>query len=368
MSEKPPSASPEESENPTPPEEEIASTGKPKSENETPPESSETETSTSDDSAEGVALNNGTTPPDTPDLEGIRAASEISMSGGPQSSRAKWVWINLGIKLFKLGARFFPFLLLLGGMGYSYIYFMGVPAPVQKLKLNPVVQKVAETVGVEMEIPEVDEETGEMIAPQGRLDQMLQQTKDVVAASDARVNMANAIAGDGFDIGAALEDLEEPGAEGGESAEGGSTDPETASEQVPVASEAERLAAYQEAVAAQGTMRTYSSGDSEWAAIAREDVVEEEPAEAEVEEERKVRDLDYSSFIEPSPAFRRWLQGVRIGSVMTGEEPKALINNMTFTPGSTIDYMQGITFEGLAEGDTLLVFKDRSGAILTIAY
>lgn len=355
MSEKPPSSPPEDSEDPVTPEEDVAST------------SEESAASSEQKFDEQVAA--GIKAPDQPDLEGIRAASEISMSGGPQSSRAKWVWINLGIKLFKLGAKFFPALLMMGGLAYSYIYFMGAPPVVQKMKLNPVVQKVAATVGVEIETPEVDEETGEVIQPQGKLDQMLQQTKDVVAMSDKRVNTANAIASGGFDIDSALDGLEDSLAEEGEATE---TEEDSAAvkpvEELPEVDHAARLANYQEAVAAQGTMRTYSSGDSEWAAIAREGVVEEEVAEEEAEGPRQVRDLDYTSFIRPSPQFREWLRNVRIGSVMTGEEPKALIDNMTFTPGSTVDYMLGVTFEGLAENDTLLVFKDRTGAVLTIQY
>ncbi len=307
--------------------------------------------------------------PSKVDMEGVRAAAEISMSGGPRPSRFKWGFIKLFISLFKLSAKFFPVLLLLGGLMYSYTYFFGAPPIVQQIKLNPVVQRMAESVGVEIEVPEVDEETGEVVQPQSKLNQMLQQTRDVVAASDSRVNMANAIAGDGFDISNAMADMEEPGEEaaegGGGDGSGTAADGEDA--EVPVVSESERLAAYQEAVAAQGTMRTYSSGDSEWAAIAREEV-EAEVVEDEEEAPRQVRDLDYTSFVRPSPAFQKWIRELRIGSVMTGDEPKALIDNMTFTPGSTVDYMLGVTFEGLAENDTLLVFKDRSGAILTVQY
>jgi len=350
MSEKPSSSAPADPENPITPDDDSVPT-KPESAADQEPEP-----------------NNGTRPPDTPDLEGVRAASEISMSGGPQSSRAKWAWINLGIKLFKLTAKFFPALLLLGGLSLSYFYFVGAPPVVQKMKLNPVVQKVAATVGVELEVPKVDEETGEIVQPQGRLDQMLQQTRDVVAMSDQRVNTANAIADGGFDIDSAMDGIEMPGEEEGEPAAGetnGAT--ETTTEALPEVDEARRLADYQDAVAAQGPMRTYSSGDSEWAAIAREEVVETETP-LEKDAPRQVRDLDYTSFIRPSAEFRAWLRTVRIGSVMTGEEPKALINSMTFTPGSTVDYVLGVTFEGLAENDTLLVFRDRTGAVLTIQF
>ena len=76
------------------------------------------------------------------DLEGVRAATEISMSGGPQSSRMKWAFINLFIKLFKLGARFFPMILMLAGMSYSYIHFFGFPPIVDKVMSTPTMVKI----------------------------------------------------------------------------------------------------------------------------------------------------------------------------------------------------------------------------------
>jgi hypothetical protein len=79
-------------------------------------------------------------------------------------------------------------------------------------------------------------------------------------------------------------------------------------------------------------------------------------------------EIVYTSDVEPSPAFRAWLRSIKVGSVLGGVQPKAFINNMTFEPGSTIDYTLGITFEGLAENDTLIVFKDRTGAYLTTTY
>lgn len=97
------------------------------------------------------------------DLEGVRAASMISMSGGPKSSRAKWAFI----KLFKLTARFFPALLMLGGLSYSYIHFFGAPPimdkvmstpTMEKITSNPTVEAMLDKVGIEVLTPEEREE------------------------------------------------------------------------------------------------------------------------------------------------------------------------------------------------------------------
>ena len=329
-------------------------------------------------SEEVVATGDETEPANKPDvdLEGVRAATEISMSGGPSSSRAKWAFINLGIKLFKLTARFFPALLMLGGLSYSYIHFFGAPPIMEKILTTPTIERITSNstvdavlnkVGIDLPTKEEREEaakaaeaSGEANQPTSRVGKMLQQTRDVVAASDARVNMGNALAEGNFEAIDELladQDSEEEGAEGGASstaaaATGGSGDALTAGAQAVELPELVSVSTYAGSNAVWTEFRNEAEAAAAEAAAAA--------ARGEIEAPEKV--------VEPSPAFRAWLRSLKIGGVMTGPEPKALINNMTFGPGEMVDYNLRVTFEGLAEDDTLMVFKDATNAYLTIVH
>lgn len=325
--------------------------------------------------AEDAATEAGADEPKRPevDLEGVRAATEISMSGGPRSSRTKWAFINLFIKLFKLTARFFPMLLMLAGMSYSYIHFFGAPPIIDKMMSTPtmvkitsnsVVESALNAVGVEVLTPEEREEAAAE-KPKSKVGQMLQQTKDVVAASNARVNLGNAIAeGDFQNIEdmIAEEELEE-GAEG-EDGEKVAAD-ESSAEPDPLAAGAQAVNLPEPV-----SVSTYAGSDARWAEF-REEADGAAAVAAmlgEEEEEREiVREVTvYTSDVKPSPAFREWVRKVQIGGVMPGDDPKALINRMTFRPGEMVDYNLRITFEGLAENGTLLVFRDATNAYLTV--
>ena len=202
---------------------------------------------------------------------------------------------------------------------------------------------------------------------------MLQQTRDVVAASDARVNMGNALAEGNFEAIDELladQDSEEEGAEGGASstaaaATGGSGDALTAGAQAVELPELVSVSTYAGSNAVWTEFRNEAEAAAAEAAAAA--------ARGEIEAPEKVvntapREIVYTSEVEPSPAFRAWLRSLKIGGVMTGPEPKALINNMTFGPGEMVDYNLRVTFEGLAEDDTLMVFKDATNAYLTIVH
>lgn len=308
------------------------------------------------------------------DLEGVRAASMISMSGGPKSSRAKWAFINLFIKLFKLTARFFPALLMLGGLSYSYIHFFGAPPVIDKLMTtptmvkitsNPTVEAMLDTVGIEVATPEEREEAAAK-KPKSKVDQMLQQTRDVVAASNARVNLGNALAEGAFeDIEDMVAEAEDPEGEGGTGEDGESTETDGTPDPLSAGAQAARLP---EAV----SVSTYSGSNAAWAELRKEADGAARVAELigeELEEpEAPPREVIYTSEVVPSPAFREWVQSVQIGGALPGEDPKALINRMTFRPGEMVDYNLRITFEGFAEDDTLLVFKDATNAYLTVIH
>jgi hypothetical protein len=324
------------------------------------------------------------------DLEGVRAATMISISGGPKSSRLKWGLINLFIKLFKVSARFFPVILVLGGLTYSYTYFFGSIPIADKILTNPVVEKITSTptvdsmlnkVGIDLptkeeraEAAKEAEARGEPAEPQSRVAQMLQQTRDVVAASDARVNMGNALAAGDFSTAEAMLAEQDPeSAEGTEATAPGTVDTNVSSSN-PAATGAgggssPTNGSPDEAV----KVSTYAGSNAAWAAF--RDEADAAAAQAELDRLAGIeappappapREVVYTSEVEPSPAFRAWLRSVQIGGMMPGNDPKAIINNMTFRPGEMIDYNLRVTFEGFAQDDTLIVFKDHTNAILTV--
>ena len=238
-----------------------------------PDETDEESTESGEDDTESAE--NDTESGETPDidLEGVRAASMISMSGGPKSSRAKWAFINLFIKLFKLTARFFPALLMLGGLSYSYIHFFGAPPimdkvmstpTMEKITSNPTVEAMLDKVGIEVLTPEEREEAA-VKKPKSKVDQMLQQTRDVVAASNARVNLGNALAEGAFDdIEDMVAEAEEDG-EGGEGTgeEGDSAESDGTPDPLSAGAQAARLP---DAV----SVSTYSGSNAAWAELRKE--------------------------------------------------------------------------------------------------
>lgn len=286
----------------------------------------------------------------------------------PKRRKKSWMGIVF-IKLFKLSTKFLPLGMAAAGGLYSYVHFFGAPPVVDIVHQR--ISVAAEKLGFDVPPPVPKEKKKSKMA------QMLEQTNQVVAASDSRVNLANALASGDFDTAADIED----GAEDETDSAGNPVDPGSASgpqsgQNSPAGpSLEEQLAALPEPV----QTTTYSADpNSAWRKFAKEAEIEA-AAEAEAkiggetpEPETPVatRPIEtiYQSDVTPSPQFQAWLQTLKIGGVMGGAEPKAFINNMTFKPGEMVDYTYRITFEGLAEGGTLLVFKDANDAFLTLPH
>ena len=74
--------------------------------------------------------------------------------------------------------------------------------------------------------------------------------------------------------------------------------------------------------------------------------------------------MDYKSGPAASAGFRSLIQSIRIGTVTSDFRPTVKISGRTFSAGSIMDFSLGVTFEGLAYNDTVLVFKEQSGPIL----
>ena len=66
----------------------------------------------------------------------------------------------------------------------------------------------------------------------------------------------------------------------------------------------------------------------------------------------------------PSVAFREWVSILRIGSVRTGAKPRILLERTSYDVGDTVNQQLGITFEGYNPDTRMIIFKDRSGAMV----
>ena len=238
---------------------------------------------------------------------------------------------GLLVRLFALSTKLVPIAGVLVGGYYSYTYFFG---PV------PVVEAAAERMGVMSPAASNTSKAG----------QMIQQTRDVVAANNSKVGFANALAGDlteGF-----------PGSAGAESTDtlpvsfAGLPPIDTVVEAPPPAP----------AVAILDQLAMFEAERAQQEAVARE--VETVAIESDPEPDPE----EIISTVPPSARFRQWASELRISGVRTGDSPKVMVNGLTLGVGGTIDHRLGITFEGLAQNDQVLVFKDRSDALLTVEY
>lgn len=66
----------------------------------------------------------------------------------------------------------------------------------------------------------------------------------------------------------------------------------------------------------------------------------------------------------PSPAFRAWVDGLRISGVRAGATPRVFIERTAYSPGDIVNPQLGITFEGYNAETRKLSFKDRTGAVV----
>jgi cytoskeletal protein RodZ len=66
----------------------------------------------------------------------------------------------------------------------------------------------------------------------------------------------------------------------------------------------------------------------------------------------------------PSPAFRAWVDGLRISGVRAGANPRVFIERTAYSPGDLVNPQLGITFEGYNAETRKLSFKDRTGAVV----
>ncbi|MCW5550034.1 MAG: hypothetical protein KIT44_13810 [Opitutaceae bacterium] len=72
-----------------------------------------------------------------------------------------------------------------------------------------------------------------------------------------------------------------------------------------------------------------------------------------------------TSTTQASQEFRNFVAGLTVSGVFWGTPARALINGRTYRAGETIDQAQGIVFVEADNEAKVLVFRDRTGAIVT---
>ncbi|HLP24253.1 MAG TPA: hypothetical protein VK477_01155, partial [Acidobacteriota bacterium] len=66
----------------------------------------------------------------------------------------------------------------------------------------------------------------------------------------------------------------------------------------------------------------------------------------------------------PSVAFKAWVQNLRISGVRGGANPRVFIERTAYAPGDLVNPQLGILFETYNAESRMIVFKDKSGAIV----
>lgn len=246
--------------------------------------------------------------------KGVAVAAGLSMATPRRRSGGSGVFTML----FLLFAKSIPLMLVLGGGYYTYSYFFGTP---------PIVETVRRKLSGE------PASAAENNKPKSRAGQMMQQTRDVVSANDARINFANALAEGDVDLDA----LGEPQA----------VDPNALAAQVSAAVASATAA---QAVDAEGTPSAPRR-------------VRNAPPSYDVSQVIPGR-LDLPSPVPPSVAFIIWVDRARISGLRAGESSKIIVNDLTVEPEQILDHSQGIVVESVDPATSTVRFRDRQGAII----
>ena len=70
----------------------------------------------------------------------------------------------------------------------------------------------------------------------------------------------------------------------------------------------------------------------------------------------------------PSQPFLYWVAGLRVSGVLQGSPARIHLNNAFSREGEVVNLALGITFDHLDPAKKLIIFRDRSGALVTRNY
>lgn len=236
------------------------------------------------------------------------------------------------VKLFILFAKSVPLIMAVGGgyLLFSY-YFGGIP------ELDALVRKSSAMVGLKLEEPPA----------QTRAKALQQKTQAIVQAGNQRTNFANDLADDTKVITMVPEPVAEvPKAKLAPDAN------------VTVASETKT-----------GNIDALKSAaadllDSVVAKVSLADPPLEIPATVRAEPEF----VETVKVAQPSPAFRAWVDKAVISGVRKGLQPRIVINGLPVKPGDIIYRPMKIMIIQVVPYDSILVFRDVTGATLEKRY
>lgn len=77
---------------------------------------------------------------------------------------------------------------------------------------------------------------------------------------------------------------------------------------------------------------------------------------------------DVLAAAEASPAFRTFVANARISGVFQGNPARVMLNGRLARAGDVVDSGLGITFDSVDSDKKLILFKDKSGAVVTRRY
>ena len=293
---------------------------------------------------------------DIEESSGSDEGSQLSapLRGGPGSSIFSWISGKIFGRLFRLAAKLVPITGALVGGIYCYTYFFGSIPIIESLKAelgNAVVRQQPQ---------------------QSRVDQMLQGARDSISANDTKVHLGNAIATGDIATSHAIEIGEL------RITKALPKRPTVKAARESILSDAfDSLASAFNTV--EETIKSVTSSDEPAVAASAstsasdpgivispyEDYEQTVTVVQDVGGSRsRFRNMDYKSGPAASAGFRSLIQSIRIGTVTSDFRPTVKISGRTFSAGSIMDFSLGVTFEGLAYNDTVLVFKEQSGPIL----
>lgn len=239
----------------------------------------------------------------------------------------RWIGFELASKLFRLSTKLIPIAVVLVGGYYSYSYFFGSV---------PLVESTLVALGA----TPADE-----TRKPSKAAQLIQQTRDVVAASNGRVNFANSLADTPLET---IDLTDQPATEQIDLQDDRATrapTPPTPST-APKVSILDRFTMFE----AEHSVTSSSVPSSPRPNIRPEDIEH------------------IISPVKPTVEFRRWVAELAVRGIRQGDVTRVFINDLAIDIGDTVNHQLGITFEGLGEANTVLIFEDPTGALVTKNY
>jgi hypothetical protein len=228
------------------------------------------------------------------------------------------------IKLFTLGVKLLPVGLVLVGGYFTYTYYFG---PI------PIVDKL------------LHRGTIDAPPPKSKVAVMMDMTKGAVSMNDSRVNFANELAEGEF-----------------------AADPSTM-ETTPTESAATPAGFMKQAVAStRGATKPKPARAAGVVVYSDRNEAAPPTADAPARSLTNPEPVILESEVDPSPVFLDWVRRITVTGVRPGPAPMAFVDDVVYGLYEKVDHSMQITLEGVDADRNLLIFRDRTGALLGKRY